>query len=156
MSWITIITSSISFIFHYNSTSIFSTYFLFLPRRNLSRSQPRVVVPENAAENHAFNDDNAGATAAAAAATSSNNVEMESPPMHSASSTPEGASPVSTSTENLAAEQRTVNNGEVAGAVERPANEANNGPNLAELILILFFFFLYYFEFHFNSAQIFT
>lgn len=57
---------------------------------------------------------------------------MESPPLHSASSTPEGASPVSTSVENLASEQQNGNNGDADSAAERPTSDGANAPTLAE------------------------
>ncbi|XP_022904804.2 large proline-rich protein bag6 isoform X1 [Onthophagus taurus] len=47
--------------------------------------------------------------------TSQNSIDIDTPPMHSASSTPDGASPISTSTENLAAEVAEAANIEGSG-----------------------------------------
>lgn len=66
-----------------------------------------------------------GANAAAA-----NNVEMDTPPLRSASSTPEGASPVFASVENLAGERGGNNN--AGSAAEGPVTDGPNGPTLAE------------------------
>ncbi|KRT83619.1 hypothetical protein AMK59_3956 [Oryctes borbonicus] len=92
------------------------------------------AIADNNAEADNFSEEGAAAAVASGAASASINVEMDTPPLHSASSTPEGASPASVSVEDLAVEQRNNGggtNGDAASA-ERPAAEGANGHTLAE------------------------
>ncbi|GJQ76871.1 hypothetical protein Trydic_g15077 [Trypoxylus dichotomus] len=98
---------------------------------SLTGNQNGATSSDNSVETDNFSEE--GATAATVTVTT-NNIEMDTPPLHSASSTPEGASPVSTSVEDLATEQRNNGNGTNGEAVagERPAGEGANAPTLAE------------------------
>ncbi|KAI4471692.1 large proline-rich protein bag6 [Holotrichia oblita] len=89
--------------------------------------------PPNGAQAGVMSESNGEVVEDGANAAASNNVDMETPPLRSASSTPEGASPVFASVENLAGERGGNNNaGGAAAAAEGPVTDGPNGPTLAD------------------------